>query len=118
MTFDFGAIWENRDILINGVFNTLLISFIAIPIGIFIGVVVCLLRISKRRLLRWPAIVYIELMRNTFAYPDLHDVLRTTVLWHPPVGTDNWFHLPVDLRRGLFCRSVSRGCGGCFQRPV
>ena len=26
--------------------------------------VVCLLRISKRRVLRWPAIVYIELMRN------------------------------------------------------
>lgn len=64
MTFDFGAIWENRDILIEGIFNTLLISFIAIPTGIFIGVVVCLLRISKRRVLRWPAIVYIELMRN------------------------------------------------------
>lgn len=64
MTFDFGAIWENRDILIEGIFNTLLISFIAIPIGIFIGVVVCLLRISKRRVLRWPAIFYIELMRN------------------------------------------------------
>ena len=64
MTFDFGAIWENRDILIERAFNTLLISFIAIPIGIFIGAVVCLLRISKRRVLRWPAVVYIELMRN------------------------------------------------------
>ncbi|MEP0961701.1 MAG: amino acid ABC transporter permease [Roseobacter sp.] len=64
MKFDFGAIWENRDILIDGVFNTLLISVIAIPTGILIGVVVCLLRISKPRLLRWPAILYIELMRN------------------------------------------------------
>lgn len=64
MTFDYLAIWDNRGILIDGVFNTLLISFIAIPIGIFIGVFVCLLRISKKRLLRWPAMAYIELMRN------------------------------------------------------
>jgi His/Glu/Gln/Arg/opine family amino acid ABC transporter permease subunit len=64
MTFDYEAIWDNRDILIDGVLNTLLISVIAIPIGIFLGVVVCLMRISTRRLLRWPAVVYIELMRN------------------------------------------------------
>lgn len=64
MTFDYLAIWDNRGILIDGVFNTLLISIIAIPVGIFIGVFVCLLRISKKRLLRWPALAYIELMRN------------------------------------------------------
>ncbi|MEP4195227.1 MAG: amino acid ABC transporter permease [Aliishimia sp.] len=64
MIFDYGAIWDNRDILVGGVFNTLLISCIAIPIGIFVGMAICLMRISKQRLLRWPAIVYIELMRN------------------------------------------------------
>lgn len=64
MTFDFAAIWDNRDILIDGVLNTLLISIVAIPVGIFIGMVVCMLRISKRRILRWPAIVFIELIRN------------------------------------------------------
>lgn len=64
MTFDFMPVWNNRDILIEGLLNTLLISVIAIPVGIFIGVFVCLLRISRRRLLRWPAIVYIEVMRN------------------------------------------------------
>ena len=64
MTFDYEAIWNNRDILIDGVFTTLLISLIAISMGIAIGLVVCLLRISKNRLLRWPAIIYIEVMRN------------------------------------------------------
>jgi His/Glu/Gln/Arg/opine family amino acid ABC transporter permease subunit len=64
MTFDFMAVWNNRDILIEGILNTLLISVIAIPVGICIGVFVCLLRISKARLLRWPAIAYIEVMRN------------------------------------------------------
>lgn len=64
MTFDYNAIWDNRDILINGVLNTLLISIVAIPTSVFIGVLVCFLRISTRRSLRWPAIVYIEIMRN------------------------------------------------------
>ncbi|CTQ58579.1 amino acid ABC transporter permease [Roseibium album] len=64
MTFDYSAIWDNRDILFEGLMNTLLISGISIPVGILIGVFVCLLRISRSRLLRWPAIVFIELMRN------------------------------------------------------
>lgn len=64
MTFDFIAIWSNRDILLQGLLTTLLIASIAIPIGIVIGVVVCMLRISKNRLLRWSAITYIEIIRN------------------------------------------------------
>lgn len=64
MTFDFMAIWSNRDILLQGVLTTLLIAGIAIPIGIVIGVFVCMLRISKNRMLRWMAITYIEIIRN------------------------------------------------------
>ncbi|MGM0743525.1 MAG: amino acid ABC transporter permease [Pseudomonadota bacterium] len=64
MTFDFIPVWNNRDILIEGILNTLLISVIAIPVGVCVGVLVCLFRISKTRLLRWPAILYIEVMRN------------------------------------------------------
>lgn len=64
MTFDYMAIWDNRDILIKGVYTTLLISGFAIPISIVVGVFVCLMRISTKRILRWPAIVYIEIIRN------------------------------------------------------
>lgn len=64
MTFDFMAIWSNRDILLQGLLTTLLIAGIAIPIGIVIGVFVCMLRISKNRMLRWAAITYIEIIRN------------------------------------------------------
>lgn len=64
MTFDYMAIWDNRDLLINGLFTTLLISFFAIPVGLIVGVVVALMRISERRLLRYAAIVYIEIIRN------------------------------------------------------
>jgi His/Glu/Gln/Arg/opine family amino acid ABC transporter permease subunit len=64
MTFDYMAIWDNRDILIDGVLTTLLVSTIAIPIGICIGVVICMMRISGNRMLRWSSIVYIEFLRN------------------------------------------------------
>jgi His/Glu/Gln/Arg/opine family amino acid ABC transporter permease subunit len=64
MTFDYMAIWDNRDILIDGVLTTLLVSTIAIPIGIIIGIVICMMRISENRMLRWSSIVYIEFLRN------------------------------------------------------
>jgi His/Glu/Gln/Arg/opine family amino acid ABC transporter permease subunit len=64
MTFDYMAIWDNRDILVQGVLTTLIVAGTAIPVGIVIGVLVCMLRISKNRLLRWPAIAYIEIIRN------------------------------------------------------
>ncbi|MCH8467433.1 MAG: amino acid ABC transporter permease [Roseinatronobacter sp.] len=64
MSFDYMAIWSNRDLLIQGLLTTLLIAGVAIPIGIIIGIVVCMLRISKNRLLRWPAMAYIEIIRN------------------------------------------------------
>ncbi len=64
MTFDYMAIWDNRDILIKGVYTTLLISAIAIPVGICIGAIVCLMRISDNRMMRWIAIAYIEFIRN------------------------------------------------------
>ncbi|MFT5677320.1 MAG: His/Glu/Gln/Arg/opine family amino acid ABC transporter permease subunit [Paraglaciecola sp.] len=64
MTFDYMAIWDNRDILIDGVLTTLLVSSIAIPFGICIGIVICMMRISENRMLRWSSIAYIEVLRN------------------------------------------------------
>jgi len=64
MTFDYQAIWDNRDILLDGIMTTLLMSTIAIPVAIVLAVVICLMRISNHRFLRWPAMTYIEVIRN------------------------------------------------------
>lgn len=64
MNFDYQAILDNSDILLNGLGNTLLISAFSIPAGILIGIFVCLARISDKRALRWAAIGYIEVIRN------------------------------------------------------
>lgn len=64
MDFDYMALWDNRNILISGFANTILISVVSIPIAIIIGVVACLMRIAKSKPLRAIAISYIEIMRN------------------------------------------------------
>lgn len=51
--------------LLPGIPYTLLISFGGLAIGFFIGIFFGLLRISPLRLLRWPAIVYVEVFRGT-----------------------------------------------------
>ncbi|MFK7848292.1 MAG: amino acid ABC transporter permease [Rhodothermales bacterium] len=64
MNFDYMALWDNRDIIINGLANTVLISIVAIPVAIIIGVFACLMKISTNRIMRVVAITYIEIMRN------------------------------------------------------
>ena len=52
-------------LLMNGLLVTLKVSFFAILIGIVLGVLLALLRISKRKLLSAPAGAYIDVIRGT-----------------------------------------------------
>lgn len=49
---------------VSGLGNTLIITIGAIFIGTVLGMVVCLMKLSNRRLLRWPAQVYIDVIRG------------------------------------------------------
>ena len=51
--------------LLTGIPWTLLISFGGLAIGFVIGIIFGLLRINPLRVLRWPAIAYIEVFRGT-----------------------------------------------------
>lgn len=64
MNFDYMAIWDNRDILLNGVWTTLLVSAVAIPVGLGLGIIICFMRISSNVVFKWTAISYIEIIRN------------------------------------------------------
>ena len=52
------------DILTEGAKNTLLFTLFSFAGGLLIGLVVALMRTSRRRLLRWPAAVYTDVMRG------------------------------------------------------
>jgi len=63
--FDWAAAFRSIPHLLPGIPWTLLICFGGLAIGFIIGIVFGLMRISPSRLLRLPAIVYIEVFRGT-----------------------------------------------------
>lgn len=63
--FDWAAAFRSIPHLLPGIPWTLLISFGGLAIGFVIGIIFGLMRISPSRLMRWPAILYIEVFRGT-----------------------------------------------------
>lgn len=64
-TFDWQAAINSIPFLLEGIPYTLLISFVGLVFGFLLGIVFGLLSINPVRLLRWPAIAYIEVFRGT-----------------------------------------------------
>jgi ectoine/hydroxyectoine ABC transporter permease protein EhuC len=64
-TFRFGVVGENLPFLLSGVYATLGVTGGSLAIGLALGLVVGLCRMSRRRALALPALAYIEVFRNT-----------------------------------------------------
>lgn len=63
--FDAALAWENLPFILSGISMTLAVSFISMFIGLGFGLILALFRGSQRRILRWPARIYISFMRGT-----------------------------------------------------
>ena len=63
--FQFGAIWKDIDLLLLGAWLTVKLSFLTLAIGLVVGTVGALFRISRHCPLRAVARTYIEAIRNT-----------------------------------------------------
>ncbi|MFD2925065.1 amino acid ABC transporter permease [Halobacillus naozhouensis] len=57
--------WDNLPFVLEGVPYTLLVAILGMVLGLIIGFFLALARGSDNRLLRWPARIYITLMRGT-----------------------------------------------------
>ncbi len=64
MIFDFTIIVTYWPKIVEGLLLTLLICALALPIGFFLGLLVCLARMSKYHGLKNTALVFIEIIRN------------------------------------------------------
>ncbi|HOJ92815.1 MAG TPA: amino acid ABC transporter permease [Dictyoglomaceae bacterium] len=65
MDFNWSIFWESIPYLLKGAALTLRLSLISVGIGIILGLLLSLLRISKIPLLRVPAAIYVEVLRGT-----------------------------------------------------
>lgn len=63
--FNFRVIIEYLPLFLTGVKSTFLISIISIFLALVTGIIACALRISGIKIIKYPAIVYIEIMRST-----------------------------------------------------
>ncbi len=64
MGLDWTIIVENWQLLLSGFVNTLKLAILAIGLSFWLGVVAGALRLSRNRLLYYPAVLYIEVIRG------------------------------------------------------
>ena len=62
---DFGLVFENADAILQAVLVTVLLAFFAEALGVVLGLVFALLKISRFRILSFPAQLYIDVFRGT-----------------------------------------------------
>ena len=62
---DFEVVFNNLDAILQGVLITIALALLAEVLGIVLGLVFALLKISRSRILNWPAQVYIDVFRGT-----------------------------------------------------
>lgn len=63
--FRFGVVWRYQDQILEGILLTLQLSIITMALGLLIGLVVALASTAPSRVLRIPARIYVEAIRNT-----------------------------------------------------
>lgn len=64
-TFNFRIIWEYMPLFLEGLGNTFFISIVSIFLAIIVGIIACSCRISGWKVIKYPAIAYIEVVRST-----------------------------------------------------
>jgi polar amino acid transport system permease protein len=65
MAIDTAVIVYGLPIILNGLVHTIMFCAISILAGLFLGLAIALLRLSRHRFLEWPALSFVELFRNT-----------------------------------------------------
>ncbi|HLX28399.1 MAG TPA: amino acid ABC transporter permease [Casimicrobiaceae bacterium] len=82
--WDFGAVFGHFDMLVAGLVGTLKLAAVSIVLGVIVGFVVALMRLSRRPLLRVPATAFVDFYRNT-----------------PPLVHFFWFFYALPILIGL-----------------
>lgn len=65
LPFDPALAWENLPAMLDGLLTTILITIAVLVPGLLLAVLIALARMSRRRLLAWPAAVFVVFFRGT-----------------------------------------------------
>ncbi|MGF1523946.1 MAG: amino acid ABC transporter permease [Leptolyngbyaceae cyanobacterium] len=106
--FQFQVIWDNWDLLLNGVWLTLQLSTLATLLGLAVGIVGALCRIAKNPLLRTIATLYVEAIRNTPFLIQLLFIFFGVSSLGPRVGTEQAALLALTINFGAYATEIIR----------
>ena len=62
---DFSRLNGYYGLMFEGAKTTILISLVALVCGFILGLLICLMKMSKLKILKWPASAYIHILRGT-----------------------------------------------------
>lgn len=91
----FAKYWKN--FLIEGLFNTLYLSFIAVFFGTILGAVICLIKMSKIKPLAWLSTAFVEIIRGTPMLLQLYIGVFIVPLFLPFLGGNDFVSVAVTL---------------------
>jgi polar amino acid transport system permease protein len=83
-TWDFGAVWRHRALLLEGALGTFRLAGAALALAIPVGLVAALLRLSRLPVISWAAVLYTDLFRTS-----------------PSIVLIYWFFFALPLLAGL-----------------
>ena len=117
--WNFGPVLANADLLALGLLNTLKVTGAALALGVPLGLVLALMRLSPQRVLRWPASAVIEVFRTTpplvqlyFFYFGIGSVLRSSMgaggSGDPLVSSMTWAVISLSFFAGAFNVEIFR----------
>ena len=106
--FQFQVIWENWELLLDGVWLTLQLSAVAIGLGLAVGIVGALFRTSKNRILQWLAAVYVEAIRNTPFLVQLLFIFFGISSLGPRLGSTQAALLALTINFGAYATEIIR----------
>ena len=62
---DFSRLNGYYGLILEGAKVTILISLVALVFGFILGLIICLMKMSKFKILKWPASAYVQILRGT-----------------------------------------------------
>ena len=106
--FQFQVIWDNWEMLLEGVGLTLQLSALAIALGMLMGVVGALCRTSNNRYLEMLAATYVEAIRNTPFLVQLLFIFFGISSLGPRLGSGQAALLALTINFGAYATEIIR----------
>ncbi|MEM9005279.1 MAG: amino acid ABC transporter permease [Cyanobacteria bacterium P01_F01_bin.86] len=106
--FQFQVIWDNWELLLQGVWLTLQLSALAVLLGLVVGTVGALCRTSNNPIARTIATTYVEAIRNTPFLVQLLFIFFGISSLGPRLGTDQAALLALTINFGAYATEIIR----------